>query len=149
MKKPFFIGKEITELEATIGTIKLWSYLALNGEHEKEQYFADTPVEDIPLAGCHYCEYYLYQNRHYPQNRNYPDAEMKDTCKRTGCPLATDKLCNFSEKGSAFEIWKGFRKDIWAGNKASAGIRVQCAKQILKAAKKHYKKLTGEVYHEK
>lgn len=135
------VKENLNELSATIETIKLWSFLAEDGSRRKTNYF-DAPrssYEYLFRAGCFYCELYQVKERYKYENEKGKSIPSKSYCKKFKCPLRFIHLCNFSGDDSAFEKWQ---------NHPDKNIREDSAKVILKAAMKHYKKLTGEDYHE-
>ena len=129
-------AKDWTEIETVIETIKLWSFLAENGDRTKEQYFGS---EYVPiLSGCFLCEYYFYISK--KAEEKYNQLTGKKVCRFFNCCLKGNSICGFNYNGSAFNMW--YESD-------DRYVREIAAKKIVRAAKRRYKILTGEDYHEK
>ena len=131
-------AKDWTEIEIVVETIKLWSFLAENGERTKEQYFES---EYIPiLSGCFLCEYYFRIAKEAEEKDVQVQLTGKKVCQFFNCCLKGNSVCGFNHRGSAFNVWY---------NSNSRDLREKAAKKIVQAAKRRYKKLTGENYYEK
>ena len=120
----------LDELTATIETIKLWKFLSEDGDKDKEDYFCTE--KEYVNSGCFLCEYY----------RDILPAENTrkyHPCIENHCPLRFNHLCCFASRRSAYWLWM---------TETDAEVREEYAERILKAALMHYKKLTGEKYHE-
>ena len=128
---------EWTEIEIIVETIKLWSFLAENGDRTKEQYFESDYVPI--LCGCFLCEYYFrFLGDRYNRLRHKRKIGLS-ICKEFDCCLKGNSICGFNYNGSAFNIW--YESD-------DRDTRERAAKKIVQAAKRRYKILTGENYHE-
>lgn len=128
-------AKDWTEIEIVIETIKLWSFLAENGDRTKEQYFESDYVPI--LCNCFLCEYYFnYLNKKETRTNK---LTCERVCRFFNCCLKGNSICGFNYYGSAFNIW--YESD-------DRQTREKAAKKIVHAAKRRYKILTGEEYHD-
>ena len=76
-------AKDWTEIEIVVETIKLWSFLAENGERTKEQYFES---EYVPiLSDCFLCEYYFRIAK--KAEEKYNQLTGKKVCQFFNCCL--------------------------------------------------------------
>ena len=128
-------AKDWTEIEIVIETIKLWSFLAENGDRTKEQYFGSDYV--TILCSCFLCEYYFRIAK--KAEEKYNQLTGKKVCRFFNCCLKGNSICGFNYNGSAFNMW--YKSD-------NRYVRERAAKTIVRAAKRRYKILTGENYHE-
>lgn len=131
-------AKDWTEIEIVIviETIKLWSFLAENGDRTKEQYFGS---QYIPiLCGCFLCEFYFRIAKKAEEKGD--QLTGKKVCQFFNCCLKGNSICGFNYNGSAFNMW--YESD-------DRYVREIAAKKIVRAAKRRYKILTGENYYEK
>lgn len=128
-------AKDWTEIEIVIETIKLWSFLAENGDRTKEQYFGSEYV--TIFCGCFLCAYYFSLAHRAKEKDN--QLRGKKVCWFFNCCLKGNSVCGFNHNGSAFNMW--IKSD-------DRYVREIAAKKIVWAAKRRYKELTGENYHE-
>lgn len=129
-------AKDWTEIEVVIETIKLWSFLAENGDRTKGQYLKSDYVQI--LSGCFLCEYYFCITKKVEEK--YNQLTGKKVCRFFNCCLKDNSICGFNHNGSAFNMW--LESD-------DRYVREIAAKKIVRAAKRRYKELTGENYDEK
>ena len=135
LSKPLF---KWTEVDVVIETIKLWSFLAEDGDRTKQHYFETLyfPVR----AGCFLCAYYfdlIYAQYKFEGNKALTG---ESGCNKFGCCLSSKFLCGFNYTGSAFNQWYGTE---------NKHVRKRAARQIVSACKRRYREITGEDYYEK
>lgn len=126
---------ELTELEATVETIKLWLFLASDGSADKADYFITK--KEIPYLGCYLCEYFLRPLMSADYELYSRDVYKHNVCQQTKCPLRFSVLCAVGNFHSAYYLW-------WLSKDPAE--RVKYAAIIANAAKRHYHRLTGKYY---
>lgn len=127
-----------TKKEAVIESIKLWSFLAEDGNKTKFDYFDD---DNAIHSNCFLCAYYFNNKRlkYKKKHPEKPDLSGDEVCKKFKCCLNDISLCQFNIYDSAYSIW--LEND-------DSEVREEAAEIILNALKEEYKKITGEEYHE-
>ena len=119
---PEILEGELTLKVAIEESIKLWTFLAEDGDRTKENYYDVNYIEEINSiinSGCFLCEYV----KRLKPVKNY----MSESCKKYNCPLEPKHLCHFAERDSAFSRWY---------DSSNKGEREQAAGEILEALKK-------------
>jgi len=107
----------ITEKEALQKTAHTWRWLEEHPDKEKQDYFEQHDIRDIPESACYCCEY---------DSQAKKDSE--DDCVH--CPLKALWRTTCYQDGSLYAVWYKVEKS----NKNYLKIRSEYAGQIAAAA---------------
>ena len=86
-----------SELEAVQLSLEIWKFLKETGLNKCDY---DEKLDKLYFAECPLCQFHIEQNEQVrSKSKNYIPAGCQDCC------LKPERLCHFSEAGSAYNAW--------------------------------------------